>query len=283
MNALNRAVTAFFDVLLTPLEAISEEFALLFVSGVFGVLALWIFKHISWQKGIKAAKDKIKGHLIEIRLYQDDLGIVAKAIGKVLLRNLQYLGLNFGPFIPLAIPFALVAAQMVVRYGFEPVPIQHPADLTLAGSGQTLVIEGDADAIRGLAVELPEGLTAVSPLVRIPAQGQAALEFAAEKPGVYEVVVRTGAGREASKSIAVGAEAQVRAMQDRRVASPFEAVLWPAEDTLAGTGLTAIAFRYPESDLGWLPMSGPVGVLVVFVLASMVVGFLFLKPLGVQI
>ena len=122
MNAINRAVTSFFDLVLTPLEAVSDEFALLFVSGVFGVLALWIFKHISWQKGIKATKDKIKGHLIEIRLYQDDLVTVGKAIGKVLFRNVQYLVLNFGPFVPLAIPFALVAAQMVVRYGFEPVP-----------------------------------------------------------------------------------------------------------------------------------------------------------------
>ena len=67
------------------------------------------------------------------------------------------------------------------------------------------------------------------------------------------------------------------------MASAFEAVLWPAEDTLAGTGLTEIRFRYPESDLGWLPLSGPFGVLVAFVLASMVVGFIFLKPLGVQI
>ncbi len=55
MDAINRAVTALFDMILTPLEAVSEEFALLVVSGVFGVLALWIFKHISWQTGIQAA------------------------------------------------------------------------------------------------------------------------------------------------------------------------------------------------------------------------------------
>ena len=54
MDAINSAVTALFDVILTPLEAVSEEFALIVVSGVFGVLALWAFKHISWQKGIKA-------------------------------------------------------------------------------------------------------------------------------------------------------------------------------------------------------------------------------------
>lgn len=283
MNAVNRAVTALFDLVLAPLEAVGEEFALLVVSGVFGVLALWIFKHISWQKGIKATKDKIKAHLIEIRIYQDDLGVVSKAIAKILARNLQYVTLNFGPFIPLAIPFALVAAQLVVRYGFEPTDIQHPTSLVAAGDGQTLVIEGDRDAIASLEVVLPEGLTAVSPLARIPAQGNAEIEFVAETSGLHVIVLRT-AGGELEKPIAVGPEVATRAIQDRRVSSALEAVLWPAEDTLpADLGLTAVAFRYPESDLGWLPFSGPAGVLINFVLASMLFGFLALKPLGVQI
>lgn len=280
MNAINRAVTSFFDVVLKPLEAIGDEFSLLFVSGVFGVLALWLFKHISWQKGIKKTKDRIKGHMIEIRLYQDDLGVVAKAVGKVLFCNLKYLCLNLGPFIPLAIPFALVAAQMVVRYGFEPVPVQRAAELTLAGEGQTLIIEGTEAAIADLSIELPDGLTAVSPFARIARQGNAVVEFAAEEPGVYDILLRTG-GKDIRKTVAVGSEA--RTLQERRVSSTFEAILWPAEDTLRGTGLSVVRFRYPESDLGWLPFSGPVGVLLVFVLASMIVGFLFLKPLGVQI
>ena len=54
MNAINGALTALFDLVLKPLEAIGPEFSLTVVSGVFGVLALVIFKYISWQKGIKA-------------------------------------------------------------------------------------------------------------------------------------------------------------------------------------------------------------------------------------
>ncbi len=135
MNATNRAVTSFFDLVLTPLEAVSDEFALLFVSGLFGVLALWIFKHISWQAGIKGTKDKIKGHLIEIRIYQDDLVTVGKAIAKVLFRNLQYLVLNFGPFVPLAIPFALVAAQMVCATALSRSRFSSPASSGWRGTG----------------------------------------------------------------------------------------------------------------------------------------------------
>ncbi len=282
MNAINRAVTSFFDLILAPLEAVSDEFALLFVSGVFGVRALWIFKHISWQSGIKATKDKIKGHLIEIRLYQDDLVTVGKAIGKVLFRNVQYLVLNFGPFVPLAIPFALVAAQMVVRYGFEPVPIQQADVELLAGDGLTLEVVGEREAIDGLEITFPEGLAAVSPVARIPRQGRAFVEFVAEQPGEYEIVLTIG-DKTVVKTIVAGDEVSVRSMQPERVSSAFEAILWPAEDTLTGTGLEKVSFVYPESDLGWLPLSGPLGVLAAFVLASMVVGFIFLKPLGVQI
>jgi hypothetical protein len=104
------------------------------VSGVFGVLALIAFKHISWQKGIKAAKDRIKGHMIEIRIYQDDLVVVGQSVLKILGRNLQYVTLNFGPFIPLAIPFVFVMAQFVVRYAYDPVPVTPTEQYVLAGS-----------------------------------------------------------------------------------------------------------------------------------------------------
>ena len=82
MNALNHASNALFDLVLTPLEALGDEFALIMVSGIFGILALIIFKKISSQKGIKAAKDKIKGHMIEIRIYQNDLVLVSRAMSR---------------------------------------------------------------------------------------------------------------------------------------------------------------------------------------------------------
>ncbi len=283
MNAINRAVTKFFDLVLTPLEAISDEFALLVVSGVFGVLALWIFKYISWQEGIKATKNKIKGNLIEIRLYQDDLVVVSKAIAQVLWRNGKYLCLNFLPFVPLAIPFTMVVAQMVVRYAYEPVAIQQVEETRLAGDGITLTVYGDTDAIAGLELDLPEGLTQVSPLVRIPGQETASAEFFAEAPGVYDIVLRSNGDAVTKRFVAGTVEEDVRTMQPERVVGWFSALLWPAEDTLGDTGLSHVSFAYPESDLGWLPFEGVFGVLLNFVLASMLFGFLALKPLGVQI
>ena len=194
MNAINGFLTVLFDLVLKPLEALGSEMALTIVSGVFGVLALVAFKYISWQKGIKATKDRIKGHMIEIRLYQDDLVLVSKAIGKVLLRNFQYLFLNFGPFIPLAIPFAFVVAQMVVRYAFDPVEVNRtPIEQLHAGEGTTIRIDlvGEfQDRAGELELVLPEGLEAVSPLV--PVKGIVAQEFVARQAGEYDIVIRLG-------------------------------------------------------------------------------------------
>ena len=80
MNLVNRSMTGLFDVLLAPFELLGSELARLLVSGLVGIVCLIIFKFISWQKGIKGVKNKIKGNMIAIRIYQDDLGVVFKSV-----------------------------------------------------------------------------------------------------------------------------------------------------------------------------------------------------------
>jgi hypothetical protein len=82
MDALNRITTKVFDVLLTPFELLGVELSLILISGLFGIVALLVFKQISWQKGIKGVKDKIKGDMIDIRIYQDDLGVVGGSVAR---------------------------------------------------------------------------------------------------------------------------------------------------------------------------------------------------------
>jgi hypothetical protein len=293
MNALNGALNAVFDALLTPLEWAGQATALIVVSGVFGVLALFVFKYISWQAGIKSAKDRIKGHMIAIRLYQDDLVVVGKSVGSVLVRNVQYLGLNFGPFIPLAFPFVFVSAQFVVRYAYDPLPIVAADAPVMAGRGVMLEIElreGRAAEIRDLKVILPPGLRAVSPLARAPREGRAFQEFVAIAPGEHEIVFELGGVRE-TKLVVAGDDAP-RSMQPRRVSNAdwFALsdpnrwpALWPAEAAFASDSpFRVVAIAYPYRDQGWLP-DGEFGILLTFVLASMLFGVVALKPLGVQI
>ncbi len=285
MNALNRAVTAAFDAVLWPFERLGMGWSLILVSGIFGVLALFLFKHVSAQKRIAYVKDRIKGHLIEIRIWQDDLVIVGKSTVKVLLRNFQYLGLNLLPFIPLSIPFLFVLAQLVVRYGYQPLELHAPQSALMAGQGTTLEIQlSDAAAARAneIVVRIPDGLEAVSPLVRIPSEGRAFQEFVARRGGEYELVVEIPGLGSATKMVAAG-DVSPRTLQPSRSTGFVDALLWPAEASLeAGSPFAKVAFVYPDRDLGWLP-GGPGGIVLTFLVASMVFGALAIKPLKVTI
>jgi hypothetical protein len=290
LNGFNSAATSLFDVLFSATDWAGSATTLIFWSGVFGVLALLVFKRISWQKGIAASKDKIKAHMIEIRLYQDDLVVVASAVSKVVLRNFVYLGLNFGPILPLAVPFMVMTAQCVVRYAYEPLPVHARDAKVLAGRGTMLQIElAPGVATTDLKVTLPEGLRALSPLVRT-SDGRAFQEFVAVAPGQHEIVLEHGGARE-TKLVVAGTEAP-RAMQPRRVSSRDSfaisdadrlPLLWPAEPAFASDSpFRVVAIAYPYRDQGWLP-DGEGGILLIVALASIVIGAAALKPLGVQI
>jgi hypothetical protein len=284
MNAINHAVTAVFDILLTPFELLGRPAALVLVSGIFGVVALILFKHISSQRRIKAAKDKIKAHLIEIRIYQDDLAIVGKAIGKILLRNLQYVALNFGPFIPLSIPFVIVLAQLVTRYAYAPLPVHASNERVMPGKGTLIEVELDRDRaslVQSLRLELPAGIRPISPLVRIPAEGRAYQEIVATSAGEHDLEIVLADGTRETKSIVAGTA--VRSMQPERGRGFFSALLWPAEDSLPRSSpFERVSFAYPDGDLGWFS-GGPTGVLVVFLIASMAFGLIVMKPLRIEI
>jgi hypothetical protein len=268
--------------------------ALIVVSGVFGVLALLVFKHISWQKGIRRAKDRIKGRMIEIRLYQDDLKVVGSAVVRILGLNARYLALNFGPFVPLVVPFAVVAAQFVVRYAYDPLPVTPAEAKLLPGQGTLVEVElarEHRSEVSQLAAELPAGVRALSPLVRAPTEGRAFLEVAALEPGVHELAFTLPSGARATKQLVAGGPPP-RTMQPRRVSArdwyriddpEHWPALWPAEPAFeSDSPFRAVALRYPSRDLGWLP-DGEIGILATFVLASMAIAFLAVKPLRVQI
>jgi len=286
MNAVNALVTSLFNVLLTPLEALGREVALILVSGFFGVFALFIFKFISNQKGIAYAKDKIKGHLIEIRIYQDDMWVVTKAIGKIIARNAQYVSYNMLPFVPLAIPFVFVIAQFATRYGFEPLPVQTIEQHALAGSGTVVQVElgkGHEADVRGLTIEYPDFIHPLTKLpVRAPSAGRAFQEIIATAPGAGQITFTLPDGTSVKKDIVAGANAP-RLMQPERVQGFFLSLLWPAEDAFdKGSSFARIHFVYPDSKLRWMP-DGVFGVLVTFLVASMVFAVAVMKPLKVQI
>ena len=285
MNAINRATSSIFDVLLTPFELLGPEMSLILASGLFGILALLIFKQISWQAGIKQTKDKIKGHMIAIRLYQDDLAVVGASVAKVLVRNVQYLSLNILPILPLVPPFMLFAGQLVARYAFDPLPVAESVEAAERGERTTLQItfkRDHRDQIADMEVQLPEGLVASSKLVRSAREGRAFVELVATAPVQGDIRLLIGGQEVGSKAVVAGDE-PTRMMQFERVSSFWLSWIRPAEPTFGERSpVEHMTFVYPDRQLRFLP-GGEMGVVLVLFVASMVFGVAILKPLNIQI
>lgn len=285
MDFVNGLLSSGFSLMMSAIGWMGWLGALAFASAIFGILALIIFKQISFQGGIKGVKDKIKGAMIEIRIYQDDLGIVTKAVFKVLGRNLQYMALNFGPMTPLFVPFTLVAAQLVVWFGFVPLPVWDASrGEYMPGKGHEVVATLDDDArdqVRDVEITLPETLQLTTPIVRNERKGVIAFEFIVVGEGDEEIVFTFPDGTTDTKQVVTG-ESYDGPLSGIRGSSFVDLLLWPAEASYKASPLERVEFAYPARPLPWM-LDGPLGIVGYFFIFSMIGGVAILKPLKIQI
>ena len=160
MVTWNAVTSAVFDVLLAPFGHDPAWFDLLVWSLLAGVLALWVYKKVSNQAAIAAAKDRIQANVLEIRLFRHDPLQVLVSAGKALARNAVYLGHNLVPMAVLTLPMLAVLSQLVANYALDPVP---------EGSVQMLELKLDPRSgvsPRDVKLVLPPGVALDAPPVR---------------------------------------------------------------------------------------------------------------------
>lgn len=263
--------SAVFDRLLAPFGHGPAAFDLVLWSVLSGVLALVAYKYVSNQAGISRAKDQIKMHLLEIRLFRHDVRQVLKSTGWVLLRNSAYLGYNLVPMVVMAVPFTAVLVQLVSNYAFAPAPV---------GTVELLEVHLDPEAgVRPAEVrlDLPAGVALDAPPVRT-ADGEIYWRLRAESEGDH-VLALTAGGERVEKLWSIGGE--------HRKVSPlltksWEAVLYPGEGALDdGSAFAEIRLDAPARPLPYAP-DGELGVLTAFLALSLATGLVLKKPLGVD-
>ena len=81
---------------------------------------LMIFKKVSNQNRIALIKDRIKAHILEMRLYNDNILFSFQALGSISKWNLRYLGNALKPMIVLMIPVMIILIQLSIRYEYRP-------------------------------------------------------------------------------------------------------------------------------------------------------------------
>jgi hypothetical protein len=263
--------SAVFDRLLAPFGHGPAAFDLVLWSVLSGVLALVAYKYVSNQAGIARAKDQIKMHLLEIRLFRHDVRQVLKSTAWVLLRNSAYLGYNLVPMAVLAVPFTAVLVQLVSNYAYAPAPV---------GTVELLEVRLDEDAAvrpTDVRLDLPAGVVLDAPPVRTP-DGEIYWRLRAEAEGDHRLVLTAGSER-VEKTWSIGGEPR---KVSPLLTSTWEAILYPGEGSLAdASAFHEIRLDAPSRPLPFAP-DGELGVLTAYMALSLLTGLVLRKPLGVD-
>ena len=127
MAFVNALLNGLFDVLLYPFRSLDAWWGMIVVSLLTGLLMLAVFRVTSNQAGIRAAKDRIKAHLLEMRLFKDNFRVSLGAQRQIMTANLKYLGYSAKPLLVMIVPLVLILIQLNFWFGYEPLAVGEPA------------------------------------------------------------------------------------------------------------------------------------------------------------
>ncbi len=242
------------------------------ISVIVGFLMVLLFGYTSDQDAIHAAKDQIKANLLALRLFQDQIGVVVRAYGKIILATGRYLRLAFMPLLFVIVPLTLIIAQLDHYLGLKPVD-PHAAFLIKARVG-------DGNALNETTLDLPEGLEATAPGVHIPSTNEVDWRVVAAKGGDYLVHVST-TGISAAKRVVVGT-GMPRLSTIRMRGKFWERIFVSAESAFPDNSpIESVEVQYAVRDI-WFAGVAWNWIWLFFVL-SLVAGFAFKSILGIEI
>src|SRR5580698_2430654 len=87
---------------------------------LMGLATVLAFRYLSDQKALHRAKDLLKAHLLALRLFQDQIPVVVRSYGLIVVATGRYLRLVLRPVLLTAVPLVLLLSQMDRYLGSVP-------------------------------------------------------------------------------------------------------------------------------------------------------------------
>jgi hypothetical protein len=242
------------------------------ISIVIGLLMVIVFRYTSDQKAIGRAKDRLKAHLLAVRLFQDQLPVVMRAYVRILRGTGSYLRLAFTPLLIAILPITFLIVQLDRYFGWMPL---QPA--------QTFLVEArveDPAALNEASLQLPPELSSSAPAVHVPKDREVVWRVVAERSGQFDIHI-AAAGQTVSKQVVV-APGLARISPLRLRGNFWERMFSSGEPALADNSpVQSIAISYPPRviDFAWMEWNW----IVLFFVVSLIAGFIFKSVLGIQV
>jgi hypothetical protein len=242
------------------------------ISVIIGFLMVMVFRYTSNQKAIRRAKDRLKANLLAVRLFQDQLPVVLRAYGRILLGTGSYLRLAFTPFLIAIIPITFLIIHLDRYLGWRPIEPQ-----------QAFLVEVQTEkgeALDGVQLQLPPELVATAPAVHIPKENEVVWRLQATRAGCYEIHLVAG-GQAASKQVVVS-RGLSRVSPVRLRDNFWERMLSSGEAALGSDShIQSISVGYPARDISFIGWQW--NWIVLFFVLSLTAGFIFKTIFRIQI
>lgn len=245
----NAGVSWLVDLVSSPLLALPPVAGLLLIAIATAAVMVRVIARTSDQDRLKRTKRGIHAALFEIRLFNDDLRAVARALGDALRHNAAYLRLSLVPLAWMAIPLTLLLVHLHAVYGYTGLAIGVPAlvKVELRSTVTTL------DAMTDAALDAPAGVRVDAGPVHLPAVNQVLWRIVPVAAGEYVLTLRVG-DTAVTKALVVSHRPARRSL--RRVsAGVVDQLLHPSEPPLPVDGrIAAISVSYPDASIelfGW--------------------------------
>jgi len=235
MTTLLSWIDQVFDLsfrLMRPLPRLG----VLAVFSVFtAVISLLAVRWTSNQKAIRRVKDLMGAHVLEVRLFPDQLNVVLRAYLTLFGNTLLYLRYALVPLLILSVPLLILFAQLEAYFGRA--PVEPGRDFIVRATFETV------DSLADPVLRLPPGLVQSAPPVHIPSEREVDWRVKADQPGTYDIHLVLQ-GNEFSKRV-VAESGLARIVSERERGSLWQQIINPGEPPLPRSGLVErIAIQY---------------------------------------
>ncbi len=264
-----------FDALFYPFRSMSPWIGMIVVSFLTGLLMLFVFKWTSNQKGIRQVKNKIKAHLLELRLYKDSLALSLQAQGNILRCNLRYIGYSAKPMMVMILPLILIIIQLNFWFGYQSLAPNQSALLKVK------LKESQNPMQISLEIEPSPELNIETPPLRIEEFNEINWRFSAKEQGIHQLTL-TIDGETVTKRVSVAQKALSKISPMKTGNSFIKQVLYPTESPIKGDfPVKSVEIQYPTQGMnlfGW-----NIHWLIVYFVLSIIFGFAFKGIFKVEI
>ncbi len=275
MWIFNSAFGKIFDVLFLPFRSMSPWAGMILVSLLTGLLMLFVFKWTSNQEGIQKVKNKIKAHLLELRLYKDSFSQTFRSQGNILRCNLKYISYSAKPMMVMIVPLILIIIQLNFWFGYESLTPNESAILKIKLTESQNLLEAE------IAVQPSSGLVMETLPLRIEESQEINWRFSATQGGIQQFVITIN-GESITKKVSVARKPLSKISPLKTRTKFLDQIMYPVETPIKSQiPVDSIEVQYPSQSMnlfGW-----KIHWIIVYFVLSIIFGFAFKGVFKVQI